>query len=192
LLNHGELIQDGKPDSILDYYNALIAKKNLDEEIQQIETRKGTTSTRSGSGTARITDVEMVSSNGNRARAFRTGETAIIRCRAKINVPMENPTIGLLIRDRLGNNIYGINTHHLELLSGSWNSGESLTAEFKLPLNLGPAHYSISMAIHTFDTHLEENCDWLDHGLVFQIVPDDGPNFVGVAALPTHAEIYRS
>ena len=192
LLDRGRLIQDGPPDTVLDYYNALIAKKSLDEEIQQIESLEGKTLTRSGSGVARIKAVEMTTAEGNIARAFRVGERAVIRCIAEINGSLKNPTVGLLIRDRLGNDIYGTNTHHLKIASGLWHAGEKLLTEFRLPLNLGPANYSVSMAIHTLDTHLEENCDWVDQCLVFQVVPDDGAQFVGVAALSAHATIQRS
>ena len=192
LLDKGRVIQEGTPDAVLDYYNALIAKKSLDEEIQQVETRQGRTTTRSGSGIARIVEVEMCSAKGAKARAFRVGETARIRCTIEINGPLERPTIGLLIRDRLGNDIYGTNTHHLNIASGHWQAGERLVAEFALPLNLGPANYSISMAVHTLDTHLTENCDWVDQCIVFQVVPNDGAHFVGVAALPIQATIQRS
>jgi lipopolysaccharide transport system ATP-binding protein len=192
LLDRGQLIKDGAPDAILDYYNALIAKKNLDAKIHQVETQHGKTRTRSGSGIARIKDVDMTTAAGKPARAFRTGEKALIRCAVEINQSLDNPTIGMLIRDRLGNDIYGTNTHHLKIVSGHWRAGERLIAQFRLPLNLGPAHYSISIAVHTFDTHLEENCDWLDQSIVFQVIPDKRPHFIGVAALFAEATIQRS
>src|SRR5262249_700624 len=37
LLDRGQLIQDGSPDSVLDYYNALIAKREASEAILQTE-----------------------------------------------------------------------------------------------------------------------------------------------------------
>jgi len=191
LLDQGRLVQDGSPDTILDYYNALIAKKSLDEEIQQLEDGQGAISTRSGSGNARISGVEMLTIAEKKARAFRVGETALIRCKVDIHTAIENPTIGLLIRDRLGNNVFGTNTHHLKIKSGQWKSGEQLIADFKLRLDLGPANYSLSIAVHTFDTHLEENCDWLDRCLVFQMVPHAGDHIVGVAVLSTEAVITR-
>ena len=59
LLDQGVLIRDGLPEEVLDYYNALIAQKSKDREINQTETVSGRSSTRSGSGKARIVKVEL-------------------------------------------------------------------------------------------------------------------------------------
>ena len=115
LLDQGRLIQDGPPDTVFDYYNAMIAKKSMDEEIQQVENDLGRTSTRSGNGKVRILEVDMLDSTDRSARAFSVGDTAKIRCRFQFQAAIENPTIGFIIRDRLGNDVFGTNTHYLKI-----------------------------------------------------------------------------
>ena len=36
--------------------------------------------------------------------------------------------------------------------------------------NLGPGSYSVSLSLHSSDTHLLNNYQWVDHALVFQMV----------------------
>jgi len=191
LLDEGILIRDGAPDTVLDYYNAMIAKKSKDEEIHQIETDLGRTITRSGSGRAQVLTVEMQDEVGRPARAFMVGDTAKIHCHIEFNAPIENPTVGILIRDRLGNDVFGTNTYHLKLPKHSYVVGESINVTFTLPLNLGYGNYSLTIAVHSRDTHLEDNYDWWDQCLVFQVIPNNSFSFIGLAALPVQVEIQQ-
>ena len=191
LLDQGILIREGTPDKVLDYYNGMIAKKRKDEEIRQIETELGRSSTRSGTGDAHILKVEMFDGKDQQARAFRVGEIAKIHCHIAFNAPIDNPTVGIAIRDRLGNEVFGTNTHHMKIERQSYEAGEKVTAVFTLPLNLGYGNYSLSVAIHTGDTHLENNYDWWDQCLVFQVIPNDSFVFIGLAALPVEVEMLR-
>jgi len=192
LLDEGVLIKDESPDTVLDYYNAMIAKKTKDEEIQQVETELGKTSTRSGSGKVRVVEVNMFDARGKQARAFRVGELAEIRCDVTFNTSVDNPTIGILIRDRLGNDVFGTNTYHMKVGKHSYKEGESTTVVFSLPINLGPGNYSLTIAVHSYDTHLKDNYDWWDQCLAFQVVPNDSFSFIGLAALPVDVKIQRS
>ncbi|MEA3276554.1 MAG: ABC transporter ATP-binding protein [Pseudomonadota bacterium] len=187
LLDKGLLIKDGAPDSILDYYNAMIARREKDEEIRQVESETGKTGTRSGNKKATILAVDMLDQSGEPTRAFRVGEHALIRCKVRYNEPVSGATVGLLIRDRLGNDIFGTNTYHLgqDLPAGP---GE-VWIEYRLALNLGRGNYSVSVASHSRDVHVGDSHDWWDQAAVFQIVPSDAPSFAGVAALPVEVTI---
>jgi lipopolysaccharide transport system ATP-binding protein len=191
LFDGGKIVQDGRPNTVLDYYNGMIAKRTKDEEIQQIETESGRVATRSGNGRARILHVDMLDKRGCSARAFQVGDTAEIRCKVLFNDLIENPTVGILIRDRLGNDIFGTNTYHLELADFQSTTGEQITANFSIQLNLGQGTYSLCVAVHSGVTHLVQNFDWWDQILVFQIIPNNSPAFIGCAALPVSAEIQK-
>jgi len=188
LIDDGVVLKDGTSGSVLDYYNARVAQRSTDEEIRQLEGEDGT-STRSGTGQVCIESVEMVDCNHQAARAFSVGDTACIHCRIKLNSPMENPTVGILIRDRMGNDIFGTNSYHLGGGGQSYGEGDVLEAVFSLALNLGSGNYSLSVAVHPGDSHLIENCDWWDRCLVFQIIPGTEASFVGVASLPAAVHI---
>ena len=113
LLDGGRLIKDGKPDELLDYYNALVARQQHEEEIEQIENAFGRHGIRSGSGQARIEQVELIDDDGNCGRAFRVGARVRLRVSVAFRQPVSDVTIGFVIRDRLGNDVFGTNTRHL-------------------------------------------------------------------------------
>lgn len=189
LLDQGVLVRDGNPDDILDYYNAMIAKKEKDAEIRQVELAHGRKVTRSGNKRAEISVVEMLDSAGKPARAFRVGDTVNIKCQVDFNDYISNPTVGILIRDRLGNDVFGINTFHLGMECPNVSTDEQLDIEFEVQMDIGYGNYSLTVAVHSKDTHMEENYDWWDRAVAFQVIPNDGPRFVGTAALPVRATV---
>ncbi|MFH2067795.1 MAG: ABC transporter ATP-binding protein [Pseudomonadota bacterium] len=189
LFDNGTLLQDGKPEAVLDYYNGLIAKKNMDDEIVQIQSESGKMATRSGRKDAYIQDVDMLDEQNKKSRAFAVGDMARIKCRIHFNEILDDPTIGFIIRDRLGNDVFGTNTFHLHANTGSHRPGTDITVTFITRLNIGFGNYSITIGIHTGDTHIENNFDWWDHCLVFQVLPNSSFSFIGTAALPVEVEI---
>jgi lipopolysaccharide transport system ATP-binding protein len=187
LLDQGVLIRDGEPDAVLDYYNAIIARQTKDLEIRQIEQEHGRKVTRSGNGLAQIVSVEIADKTGRPTRAFRVGEEAEFICRVQFNARVEEPTVGMLIRDRLGNDVFGTNTYNLKEQWPVAEPGSLLKVRFRAALNLGPGQYSVTVAAHTGPSHVENNFDWWDNLLAFQVVPGTGPSFIGVAALQVSA-----
>jgi homopolymeric O-antigen transport system ATP-binding protein len=191
LLNGGAIIKDGAPDSVLDYYNSVIARKNSEEEIRQVTGEGGRVSTRSGNGNARIIDVDITKTGGQSVRSVLVGERVVLHCSVAFHTDMKNPTVGILLRDRMGNDVYGTNTSHLGHTMMQVQSGDRLDFAFTLPLNIGVGNYSFCVAVHGGDSHLEENCDWWDRCLAIQVIAGEEPSFVGVAALPTKVDITR-
>jgi len=191
LFDQGVLIRDGVSETVLDYYNALIAKRSKDEEIRQIESEFGRTSTRSGSGEAVIRNVELLDEENRPARAFRVGDKIEIHVELFFKAQINKPTVGIAIRDRLGNEIFGTNTYHLKANQCSYNPNEMIDVLFRLALNIGCGSYSLAVAVHSKDTHLENNYDWWDKCIVFQVIPNNSFFFVGAAALPVDVEIRR-
>ena len=100
----------------------------------------------------------------------------------------EDLTVGLLIRDRLGNDVFGTNSYHLGCQLPVGKIGVRYKFSFKLKLNLGSGSYSVSIALHKGISHIQENYDWWDNALVFQVVPASSYQFVGVASLPISME----
>ena len=192
LLDGGSIVKDGVPDSVLDYYNSVIARKSSEEEILQVTGEGGHVSTRSGNGSARIFQVELTDSQGRPLRTIQVGEEIVIRCSVDFFKDMQNPAVGILLRDRMGNDVYGTNTSHLGYRLLAVGKGDRLDVDFSLPLNVGVGNYSLCVAVHGGDSHLEENCDWWDRCLAIQVIPGSGPAFVGVAALPVQVEITRN
>lgn len=185
LLEQGRLIRQGSPDEVLDYYNALIA---YTEEMGEIKQAQG--KTRSGSGVARITSASIMGKNGP-CEIFIAGEPATIEVKLDLQQTLEDLTLGMLIRDRLGNDVFGTNSFNLGIplhpLTGS--TTERKIAFDIAQLNLGPGSYSLTLALHASFSHTAGNYDWWDGALVFEVVCPSYRPFIGVAALPVDIRI---
>jgi lipopolysaccharide transport system ATP-binding protein len=70
-------------------------------------------------------------------------------------------------------------------------AGERLQYRFRFPANLGAGSYSMSIALHTADTHIAKNFEWRDLAMVFEVINADKDNFVGLAWLPPEMECRR-
>ncbi len=191
LLEKGEVIKEGNVQDVLDFYNAAIAKREENQEIQQIEMSYGTMSTRSGNKKAMIAAVTMLDAAKQDVRAFQVGDSVYIRCQIEINEAMSTPTVGMLIRDRLGNDIFGINTAYIENISEPSHLSPKtvIMVEFHLELNIGVGNYALTFAVHSGEEHLHDNYDWWDRALIFKVIPDNQQRFIGLAALPAKATI---
>ena len=189
LLDQGVIQRDDDPDAVLDYYNAVIAKQREDYEILQSERLSGRKVTRSGNGEVIIYDVELMA-GVQPIRAFRSGDSVTIRVSALCREPVEELTAGILIRDRLGNDVFGTNTYHHGVSRKNLQAEEMVVFEFSFPaMNLGIGSYSLTTALHSRDTHLKNNYDWWDRSLVFQVIPGVTKFSIGVCNLSVHVSL---
>ena len=184
LLDGGHLLDDGPPDKVLDHYNALIATREATARILHAETQSGTVTTRSGTFEASVQDIDLMDQEGSRARAFTVGDRGRVQCRVQFAAPVASPTVGVLIRDRLGNDVFGTNTYHAAPVVEAFGAGDQLEVDFEIDLNLGPGQYTLTVAVHGEATHLVANYDWWDKVIAFEIMPGPPPYFVGTAWLP--------
>ncbi len=189
LLDQGCLLRDGKPADVLDYYDAMVATREREQEIRQIEKEKGRVITRSGNGLARIERFELMNADNEPRRRFDVGAQARISCVIEAQHKVTAPTIGFMIRDRLGNDIHGTNTFHLKTPTQNLEAGQQVEAIFETQLDLGPGEYSLTLAVHQGPEHLEDNHDWFDRLIVFQVLPEKERFFTGVASLPSAVTI---
>lgn len=190
LLEKGTVIKDGKPEEVMDFYNALIAEKeNATVEIRELE--DGSVQTRSGSGEASIESVSLHNSEGDPVEYVSVGETVSLRINATINSAIPELVVGYLIKDRLGQPVFGTNTYHMDCKVGDLEAGEVLKYSFSFAANLGVGSYSVAVALHTTDSHLSRNYEWLDLTLVFNVVNVSKKEFVGLAWIPPSVECSR-
>lgn len=197
LIEGGQLAMDGSPTQVLDYYNALIA---LDEESaskhgEHIVALKKTagSGTRSGTGQARIQSTQLLRL-GQKTQQVIEGEPLELQVQLIILQDLPKFTVGILLRDRLGNEIYGTNTYHLGLAGQLCDvkAGSHYSLTFAIAsLNLGAGTYSVSVAVHGADSHLAGNYDWWDQALTMEVGPGSGTPFAGVVRLPVSATIDR-
>jgi lipopolysaccharide transport system ATP-binding protein len=114
---------------------------------------------------------------------FLAGESVKIRLHVKANQEITNPTFGIVIRDRFGNDIFGVNNYHLNIDLGVFKKNEEYLVTYKFDLNIGENVYNLSVAVHADSTHVNENYDWINSICVFRVVQNTDFNFIGYAKL---------
>ncbi len=178
LLNHGEIAKEGSPEDVINSYNFLIAKLNDHEENITIKNTEN-----SSYGTLDI-EIQNVSLRGERSNAnvVSSGENVTIDILINSKKSFENMTVGIMIRDKFGQDIFGTNTfHHNQVLD--FKANESYLCHFTMPLNIGTGKYSITAAVHSEDTHIENCAHWLDHAEDFEVAGIEGNIFAGLCRL---------
>jgi len=188
LLNAGKLAMQGEPEAVMDYYNAMIAHKE-NSTIEQIALDTGKVQTISGTGEAEIVSAVILNNKGEPVEVVNVGENITLQIIARANASIPELVLGYLIKDRLGQPVYGTNTHHLGLPLMQLEPGERIKYQFSFPANMGEGSYSVTLALHASDTHITANYLWIDRVLLFNIVNINSPHFTGVAWLPPKWEL---
>jgi lipopolysaccharide transport system ATP-binding protein len=190
LLDHGLVVELGDPEKVVNTYNFLLAKKSAQEEVRHWETPE--IGKPYGNSKVEISRVQMLNEKGVESEVFISGERCIVDVRLKANEGVDNVTIGFLIRDRFGQDIFGTNTHHLKMPI-LLQSGEQCRPEFIIDeLNLGPGKYTLTVAAHKEDTHLHECYQWVDAVKSFEVVTNKDFFFVGLSRLKPYVRIQRA
>lgn len=188
LLDQGGIVRDGAPDLVMDYYNAMIAARQADYQIRLEGEGSAKPATRSGTQEATIAAVELYS-GGRSVRALPSGEEAVFAIEIAVHSFVEELTVGILLRDRLGNDVLGTNTFYHRQSRRRLAAGGQHRVRFHIPaLLLGDGSYSLTVALHSQDNHINANYDWWDRALVFEVVPGAAPLGVGVCRLPLAIE----
>ncbi|MBC7453664.1 MAG: ABC transporter ATP-binding protein [Massilia sp.] len=188
LLDAGRLRREGRPEEIMDYYNALIAER----ENQSLQTRQldaGKIQTISGTLEATVIDIALLDERRLAVEVVDVGAAVTLQVTVQAHAPIPRMVLGYMIKDRVGQTMYGTNTHLKNLAIEAVDAGQRVTYRFAFPLNLGPGSYSVATAIVSTDTHLVNNYEWRDLALVFTVVNMRRPHFEGTAWLDPVIEI---
>ena len=97
-------------------------------------------------------------------------------------------TVGFMIKDRVGNQVFGTNTHDLDHKIDSTSSGKKMTVSFSMQALFGEGSYSLTVGFHSGDTHMKRNYEWRDLALVFGVVNTTKPFFTGLTWLPVDVQ----
>ena len=190
LLSDGHIAMQGAPDAVMDYYNALLAEREA-RNIEQTVTADGRIQTLSGSGEATLEDIQLLNPQDEPIEVVEVGQSVTLQIRVRIHQPIDTLVFGYLIKDRLGQSVYGTNTHHLDQPQEHVQPGETITCRFAFQANLGPGNYSISTAHVSTGDHLTNNYEWRDLALLFTVVNLRHPHFEGSNWLPPTLHIAR-
>ena len=175
----------------MDYYNARLADRE-NSSLRQEVLADGKIQTISGTGEASVADIALLDEQGERCEIHDVGRPVTLQVKVAVHAPIPRLVLGYMIKDRLGQVMYGTNTHIKALPQDDAAAGETFTYRFSFPLNLGPGTYSVATALVSSDTHLLNNYEWRDLALVFTITNITREHFAGCAWLNPVIQIDRS
>ena len=190
LLEKGQILKDGEPEAVLDYYNALISKKQ-DVQISQVALENGKIATVSGNKKACIKNVEILDAAGKKIQNLEVGKKIKLKVTVLANENLPSLILGYQIKNRFSQVVYGTNTYHLKQALKNLKKGEEYDFSFEFDANLGVGSFSVTLALHDSDNHLQNNYEWRDNAIIFNVVNFSKPDFVGLAYLEPSLEIKR-
>lgn len=175
-LHLGKLAGRGDPEEILAAYRKHIAQcvRAWGETVTPpIAPRM-----RRGDGRAEVLGVETIGENGRPTMVWRSGELAVVKVRVGFREAVADPVVGMMIRTRIGLNVYGTNTELERLKLGPCAAGDSIEIAFAFRCELCPQEYTLTVASHDPDGVWH---DWLEDAVAFAV--SDSRYTAGVANL---------
>ncbi len=175
-LSEGVVAARGEPAEVLARYRAHITRRVLETTHEQPAVLSR--AQRRGDGRAEITGLTIHGQTGHAVAVLASGEASEVRVSIRFAAAVADPVVGILIRTRIGLNVYGTNTELEQLKLGPRNAGDHITVTFRLRADLCPGEYTLTAASHDPDGVWHE---WLEDAIAFSIT--DSRYTAGVANL---------
>ena len=183
-LDAGVLEKRGDPREVLDAYRDHIAEK--------VRAWGATLSSpllpamRRGDGRAEIVALETLGADGKATAVWRSGEKVAVRVTVRYHDAVDDPVIGMLIRTRIGLDVYGTNTQLEKASAGKCAAGTRMRVEFAFRCELCPGDYTVTAASHDADGTAH---DWVDDAVAISVT--DSRYTAGVANLRAGVKIEK-
>jgi lipopolysaccharide transport system ATP-binding protein len=84
----------------------------------------------------------------------------------RFNREVASPVIGLMIRTRVGVEVYGASTEQEKVILGKRTAGEVVRVTFRFNCDLCPQDYTVTAASHDSDGTRH---DWLDDAVLISV-----------------------
>ncbi len=163
-LHEGQLMGRGDPETILEQYRQHVAKKF--RESGNGASAPVSTHFRRGDGRAEVVQIETLGANWQPTMVWSSGEPVHVRVSVKFNREVVNPVIGVLIRNRIGLDVYGTNTELEKVKLGTRAAGETVRITFRFNCELCPQDYTLTIASHDPDGTRH---DWLEEAVMISV-----------------------
>jgi lipopolysaccharide transport system ATP-binding protein len=179
-VHEGRIAAKGCPGEVLKRYRTHVADRlelwgtTLKPRLEPVA--------RFGNRAAQIESIELLDSEGKPSSAWKSGSEVAVRISLRFLEPVPDPVIGVVMRTRVGMEVYGVNTRAEGLTIGACTAGQLVKVVFKLRCELGAGNYTLTAAAQDPDGAIH---DWLDDAVGFVVV-DDRPT-AGIANL--HARV---
>jgi hypothetical protein len=174
-VSQGVVRQQGHPDEVLKEYQREVLR-TLQGTSQ--DRWPGLNALRRGDGRAELIAVETLNADGQPVRGWQSGEIARIRVTVRFHAAVADPVVGIMIRTRIGMEVYGTNTELEKLKLGPCEAGDTRSITFEFECQLCPQLYTITAASHDPDGVWH---DWMEDAVSFSVA--DTRYTAGVANL---------
>ncbi len=177
LLVEGRIRAQGEPSDVINQYVGLVLERQRAEREPAAQARLAA-GFRHGDRTSEIVGVELLDEGGAPVTVVTSGETVRVRVRSVFHAVKSDLMVGILIRNRIGMEVYGTNTRIEQIELGQFEAGDELELEFQFECWLAAQAYTLTVATQNADG---TSHDWLDDVLAFDVV--DARALAGVANL---------
>jgi lipopolysaccharide transport system ATP-binding protein len=177
LMLDGRVAAYGSPSEVVNRYVGLVLERQGQGE--KAESTPGGTF-RHGDGASRIEEIDLRDFRGETVRTLEPGAPVTIYVRAKAVKSLDNPVVGILIRNRLGIDVFGTNTRIEGIDLGTVAAGETFEVEFTFDCLLTRQDYTLTAATQYTEGYSQ---DWLDDALSFSVA--DSRDVAGLANFKT-------
>lgn len=184
LMLDGRMVACGHPSEVVNRYVGLVLERQEQLPAGAANLDKGTY--RHGDGASRVEEAVMLNQDGEPVVSLTPGQKVSIRVRARATKSLANPVIGILIRNRLGIDVFGTNTRIEGLEIGTVAAGERFEAEFSFDCLLTRQDYTLTVATQYPEGYSQ---DWLDDVLAFPVV--DTREVAGLANFRTQVNFRK-
>jgi ABC-type polysaccharide/polyol phosphate transport system ATPase subunit len=140
----------------------------------------GSASFRHGDGASRIVDVAITDRFGRKCGVFEAGDRLRVRVQAEMRRDVDEPVVGLLIRNRIGIDVFGTNTRVEGVTIGPVAAGSVLEVCFELECAFARNEYTVTVATQYQDGTSQ---DWVDDVASFKVI--NAADIAGVVHVPT-------
>lgn len=174
----GRVVAAGSPSEVVNRYVGHVLERE-----QGGQSREASASFRHGDGASRVVEVALLDRDGNRVASVEPGDPLTIRVRARAVKDLEQPVVGVLIRNRLGIDVWGTNTRVEGVDVGAVRAGAEFEVEFTFECLLTRGDYTLTVATQYPEGYSQ---DWLDDALAFSVV--DTREVAGLVNFKTKVE----
>jgi lipopolysaccharide transport system ATP-binding protein len=175
LMVGGRVAICGSPADVVNRYVGLVLEREQPKHEQD-----GRGGYRHGDGASRVLSAELIGAGGSAVRTLQPGELVTIRVRARAERDLDEPVVGVLIRNRLGIDVFGTNTRIEGVDFGRVSAGEVFEVEFTFDCLLTRQDYTLTVATQYREGYSQ---DWLDDVISFSVV--DARDVAGLANFKT-------
>jgi lipopolysaccharide transport system ATP-binding protein len=167
LLLNGRVVAEGEPSAVINRYVGVVLERQHSFEDTLPERNQREASHRHGDRTSEVVSVLIENENGEELAAIHSGDQITIRIRVRFNRACVDPIVGVLVRTRIGMDVFGTNTKIEGIALGALKAGAELAIKFVFRAHLTPQPYTLTVATQNDDG---TSHDWLDDVIAFEVI----------------------